>query len=287
MPKVFVNGIRFHYWQVGEGPDIIMSHGLTGNLAVWHLKMVPMLRRHYRVTTWDLRGHGRSDMPRTGYTTQDLAADLRGLMDALGIERAHLVGHSLGADLSLHFALHYPERAQKLVLIEASIPALVHLRKDENWTGWDFWAQMIKEFTGVEVPPDRRTDVKYLVRLSMEAPIIYGPARGLPRKKEPILRLVEETTLIDDYEKVEDLTLENIARIPHPKLLIYDSGSPYLTTYNVLREVLTNYKAVLFPPSEHRHFSPLEQPELVVHHIRQFLEAEEFQPTPALEEERP
>jgi len=271
MPKLAVNGINFHYWQVGEGPDIIMLHGLTGNLAVWHLKMVPLLRNRFRLTTYDLRGHGHSDMPPTGYTTGDMAEDLRSIMDALGIERAHLVGHSLGADIALHCALRYPQRVGKLVLVEAGIPALINLRKREEWEGWAYWARMLEEFTGIKVPREKWHDINYMVRQSLEVPIIYGPARGLPRKKEPILRLLETTTVVKDYEVVGDLTLENLARIPHPKLLIYDSSSPYLGTYEVLRDRLANCTPVLLPPADHSHFSPLEQPELVVSHIKAFL----------------
>jgi len=279
MPKVSVNGINFHYWQVGKGPDMVMLHGLTGNLAVWHLKMVPMLREEYRITTYDLRGHGRSDMPSTGYTTGDMAEDLRGIMDALEIERAYLVGHSMGADISLHFALRYPHRVEKMVLIEAGIPALVNLRKREDWEGWAYWAKMIEEFTGIQVPREKWTDLAYMIRQSLDAPIVYGPARGLPRKKEPILRLLETTTIVADYEKVGNLTLENLATIPHPKLLIYDGGSPYLGTYHVLCKLLANCMPVLLPPTQHRHFSPLEEPELLVSHIRAFLRSgktEEF-----------
>jgi len=268
MPKVLVNGINLHYWRVGEGPDIVMIHGLNGNLAVWHLKMVPELRKEYRVTTYDLRGHGRSDMPPTGYTTEDMAEDLRGIMAALGIERAHLVGHSLGADICLHCALLYPDRVEKMVLIEPAIPALVNLRKREDWEGWAYWAQMIEGFTGIQVPREKWNDIGYMIRLSVEVPIIYGPARGLPRKKEPVLRLLDTTTVVKDYEVVGDLTLENLAKIPHPKVLIYDGSSPYLGTYQVLRDLLINCTLVLFPPSKYQHFSPLEQPELVLEQIR-------------------
>jgi len=268
--KILVNSINFHYWQVGEGPDIVMLHGLTGNLAVWHLKMVPLLRFKYRITTYDLRGHGRSDAPPTGYTTRDMAEDLRGIMDALEIERAHLVGHSLGADISLHLALLYPDRAGKLVLIEPGIPALVNLRKDPNWEGWRYWAELIERYTGIKVPREKWTDIGYMVKLSAEAPIIYGPARGLPRKKDAALRLLDETTMIQDYDVVGELTLENLAKIPHPKLLLYDEGSPYIGTFKVLRDLLINCTPILFPASEHRHFSPLEQPELVIEHMEAF-----------------
>jgi pimeloyl-ACP methyl ester carboxylesterase len=271
MPKVWVNGINIHYWRVGDGPDMIMLHGLTGNLAVWHLKMVPELRRDYRITTYDLRGHGRSDRPPTGYTTGDMAEDLGGLMDVLEIERAHLVGHSLGADVSLHCALRHPDRVDRLVLVEAGIPALVSQRKDANWEGWAYWAQMLEEFTGKAVPPDKRNDIAYMVRQSLEVPIQYGPAKGLARKKEPILNLLEKTTVVKDYEVVDDLTLENIATIHHPKLLIYDGSSPYLGTYDILRGLLPNCTSVLLPGSDHRHFSPLEDPELLIKHITTFL----------------
>src|SRR5262245_38871417 len=99
MPKVNVDGINLHYLTVGRGPDVFMLHGFLGNLAVWHLNIVPALRTHLRVTTLDLRGHGYSDVTPTGYTTEELAEDLRGTLDRFGIERTMLVGHSFGADI--------------------------------------------------------------------------------------------------------------------------------------------------------------------------------------------
>ncbi len=276
MSMINVNGVRFHYWTVGQGPDVILLHGLGGNLAIWHLKMVPLLREAYRLTTYDLRGHGHSDTPPTGYTTGDMANDLLGIMDELGIEQAHLVGHSLGADIALHFALRYPDRAGKLILIEVGLPALIGARKDESWVGWDYWAEMIERFTGHKVPLEKRTDWRYLLRQSMNVPIMFGPLQGQRRKGERFLQVLETTTLVQDYEVVGDLTLENIATIPHPKLLIYDGNSPYLETYRTLCEVATNYRSILLPPSDLRHFFPLEQPELLAEYIRAFLQPGEF-----------
>jgi hypothetical protein len=80
---------------------------------------------------------------------------------------------------------------------------------------------------------------------------------------------------MEDYQIVGELTLENLATIPHPKLLIYDEGSPYIGSYEVLRDVLINYTALLLPASEHRHFSPLEQPDLLVREMRAFLEPDQ------------
>jgi pimeloyl-ACP methyl ester carboxylesterase len=272
MSKVCVNGLNIHYWRVGEGPDdVVMLHGLTGNLAIWHLKLVPMMRDEFRITTYDLRGHGRSDMPPTGYTTADHAVDLEGLLDVLGMERVHLVGHSLGADVCLHFALRYPDRAGKLVLIEPAMPALAGLQRDKDWEGWAYWARMLEEFAGVKVPREKWTDLRYMIGESAKVPIIFGPAQGRPRKMDRVFQLVDSTTLLEDYEVADDMTLENLAKMPHPKLMIYDSDSPYLRTYRLLRDLLINCTTILLPGGGRRHFSPLETPELVVEHILPFL----------------
>jgi len=283
MSTIITNGVKHHYWTVGQGPDLVMLHGLGGNLAIWHLKIVPALRADYRVTTYDLRGHGRSGTPPTGYTTGDMADDLLGVLDGLEIETAGLVGHSLGADVAMHFALRYPERAKKLILIEPGLPAMVNHRKGADWIGWTYWADVIEKYSGHKVPPEKRTDYKYLLRLSYKVPVLFGPARGQSRKEEKFLKVLETTTLVQDYEQVGELTLENIATIPHPKLLIYDRTSPYMETYHALSGVLTNYLDVLLDSGELRHFLPLEQPKRLVAYIRSFVEAGRLPPSSTLE----
>jgi hypothetical protein len=85
------------------------------------------------------------------------------------------------------------------------------------------------------------------------------------------LKLLDTTTMVTDYEAVDELTLENIATIPHPKLLVYDGGSAWLSSFRVLRDVLTNCEPVVLPASELRHFAPLDAPEALVDHLVQFL----------------
>ena len=178
MSNVVVNGIKFHYWTIGEGPDLVLLHGLGGNLAIWHLKLVPLLRQHYRITTYDLRGHGRSDMPASGYTTGDMVSDLIGILDELGLEQVHLVGHSLGADIALNFAIRYPDRVGKLILMEAALPVMIQARQREDWIGWSYWADLLEKFTGETVPVEKRTDYDYLLRQTLKIPILFGPAQG-------------------------------------------------------------------------------------------------------------
>ena len=115
MAKALANGIQLHYQQFGKGPHLVMVHGITGNLAIWYLEIVPALMGEYRITTYDLRGHGYSEAPPTNYTTADHANDLKHLLDVLGIERAHIMGHSFGADVALNFTILFPERVDRLV----------------------------------------------------------------------------------------------------------------------------------------------------------------------------
>jgi pimeloyl-ACP methyl ester carboxylesterase len=270
MPKIKANGVNLHYITVGTGPDLVMLHGFLGNLAVWHLYMAPILRREYRVTTYDLRGHGYSDVTPNHYTAADMVEDLRCLLDGLGIERPILVGHSFGADIAMYFSLLYPERVPKLLALEPGLAALVHLRQERNWIGWEAWVTKLEE-VGIHVPEGRRTDAEYLLLRSLEAPKFYGPARGLPRNREPLLHLIRNTTVLKDYEVVGDLTLEAVRTIQTPTLLVYGRDSHFISSYEYLHKALPNCKPVLLPGGEH--FGPLEQPELLTEHIQRFLRA--------------
>src|SRR3954470_4423912 len=113
MPILTLNGLQFHYQQAGTGPDVVLIHGVTGDLSIWYLcQAIQTLGRSRRVTAYDRRGHGYSDAPPTGYTSADHAADLFALMDALAIDRATLVGHSFGGVIALHTTVLAPGRVE-------------------------------------------------------------------------------------------------------------------------------------------------------------------------------
>src|SRR4051794_2823464 len=151
MPKIDVGPVTLHYLTQGQGPDLVMLHGFLGNQAVWHLYIVPQLRRHFRVTTYDLRGHGYSEVTPSGYTAENMAGDLKLFLEQMGIERPILVGHSFGADICMYFSLLYPERVSKLIALEPGLAALVEQRKDAKWVGWSSWVSKLEEL-GLTVP---------------------------------------------------------------------------------------------------------------------------------------
>lgn len=112
----------FHVVQWGEqGPPIVFVHGITAN-AYFFQVFADALATDHRVFAYDLRGRGDSDKPEEGYGIPVHAQDLAELIDALGLERPVIAGHSLGAMVALYFAAHYPDKLSKLVLIDAGAP---------------------------------------------------------------------------------------------------------------------------------------------------------------------
>ena len=107
---------------VEDGPALILQHGMTDNSRVWSLSAPYFAAAGYHVYMPDLRGHGYSDQPDTGmYTVSDFAADLNAFMEAKDIEKADMVGHSLGSMTMQAFLLLYPERCNSVTLV-ASTP---------------------------------------------------------------------------------------------------------------------------------------------------------------------
>lgn len=110
MPSVFVNHIRIHYEQIGSGTPMIWAHGLFGNWRTWG-KTISFFKDRYCVITYDARGHGESEVPESKetYSQEIMVEDLKGMIDALEIDRAFIGGHSMGANVALNFAIRYPE----------------------------------------------------------------------------------------------------------------------------------------------------------------------------------
>ena len=152
--------LNFHYVQWGEkGPPVLFIHGLTAN-AFCFQSFADALAPDHHVIAYDLRGRGESDKPATGYSVPLHAADLAQLIDAFGIERPIIVGHSLGAMIALYFAATYPQLLSKLVLIDAGAPL-----PDEQ----PDWLKASIERLGIPTPSFEA----YLARLKM-APFL-GP----------------------------------------------------------------------------------------------------------------
>jgi len=116
MPKVKVNDIHMYYEVKGEGYPLVMIQGLGGNLAGWDPGSVNALSKKFKLVLFDNRDAGRTDTSERVYTMKTFADDTAGLMNVLGISKAHIFGQSMGGMIAQEFVLNYPEKTAKLIL---------------------------------------------------------------------------------------------------------------------------------------------------------------------------
>ena len=117
--KVKTNGVEINYEIEGNGPWLTMSHSLACNLHMWDPQM-PVLTKQFKVLRFDTRGHGKSSAPAAEYTLDQLADDVKGLFDALGIKHTHWVGLSMGGMIGQALALKHPGVFQSMVLADTA-----------------------------------------------------------------------------------------------------------------------------------------------------------------------
>lgn len=113
MPTLKVNDINMYYEQSGKGPDLVFISGLSVDHSMWNVKM---FSDHFRVLIFDNRGVGQTDVPDGPYSMQQFADDTISLCRALGINKAHFVGHSMGGHITQLIGIHYPQMSDKLVI---------------------------------------------------------------------------------------------------------------------------------------------------------------------------
>ena len=111
-----VHGHDVAYRQAGEGPLLVMVHGIAGSSGTW-VPVMPLLAERFTVIAPDLLGHGESAKPRGDYSLGAYASGIRDLLGVLGHERATVVGHSLGGGIAMQFAYQFPQMAERLVLV--------------------------------------------------------------------------------------------------------------------------------------------------------------------------
>jgi pimeloyl-ACP methyl ester carboxylesterase len=114
------NGQDIYYEVHGKGQPLILIMGIGYDATLWGLYQIPELSKEFKVIVFDNRDSGRSSQAADSYAITDMADDVAGLMDGLEIEKAHILGISMGGMIALEFALRYPNRLDKLILTGTS-----------------------------------------------------------------------------------------------------------------------------------------------------------------------
>ncbi len=124
MPQIKVGQVLIHYHRVGDGDPLLLIPGLGGDLHNWK-SAVPHLQGQHRVIAFDNRGAGLTEAPAAAFTMETLADDAAGLLDALEIPRAHILGWSMGGNVAQELTLRHPHRVGALILMStfARVPS--------------------------------------------------------------------------------------------------------------------------------------------------------------------
>jgi pimeloyl-ACP methyl ester carboxylesterase len=243
MPTALVNGVRLNYVQLDAGDgaaheDLVMVHGLATNMAFWYFKYGVPLSKRFRVTLYDLRGHGRSEMPMAGYSPATLAKDLEELLDYLGIEKAHFLAHSFGGVVTLNFACEQAHRVNSLVLADSHLSAGRHVQTRAEWAfGHKFQPVLDRHQLDLSTS-DPYFGPKLLTRVAewqlhgREIPEelleLVSPVLGKTGKRTSAewLKLMNSTNAEAEMLSDDGLTLERLRSLHFPIFAMYGDNSP-------------------------------------------------------------
>lgn len=281
MPTARLTTVNLNYLQLGDRAgfdrDLVMVHGLATNLAFWY-QLAESFSSKYRVTLFDLRGHGRSSMPQDGYTPKQMAEDLKELIDVLEIEKAVFLGHSFGGSVVLNFACQYPEKIDRLILADVRLKLLQPQQKPKDWLNWER-LQPILEEAGINLD-EHETEAGYRLLTEVARSQVRDDftlpqslsnlfPQGSKRTAQQWLKLLDTTNAWVDFVGPENITLEQLQQFNKPTLAIYGDRSPTLPTARALKQILSDLKFELVANAGH--FFPVSQPEKLATAVENFL----------------
>ncbi len=227
-------GIRMHYAEQGHPADhpLVLLHGLSDSWFSYS-RVLPELARSYHVYALDQRGHGDSERPSDGYTMASMAADVVAFLDAMGLHKVTLVGHSMGSIVATEVALAAPERLAALVLIGANTswdaPELVAFQQVVDGLEDPIAAEFVREFqasTAFEPLPEAFMERVVAESLKLPAHVWRGALGGsIAADYAGRLGAIQTRTLViggeDDAYCPQAKQRELAARLPNAELKLY------------------------------------------------------------------
>ncbi len=287
MPELVVDDVALHYQCFGEGEDLVLIHGLGANLACWYPGVASELSQHYRVILYDIRGHGKSAMPSSGYTMTHMIRDLHALLEHLGVTHLHVVGHSFGARVAVHYALLYPRQVATLTIADTQFRCLQPKTRLREWPYWKIWKQELEQ-KGIPLPSEEEFISFRLLKHLHQASVELMQSYSGKRKRGPSLKsrdmgqkgaarweqLMETTTAKQELDDGEQLTQPDFQKIAMPTLAVYGEYSHCIPSCDKLKELMKNCHIVIQPKVGH--FHPIVRPKMFVETLMQFLQAHPF-----------
>lgn len=279
MAELQHGGLTLAYQQHGSGPDLVFVHGLAANRAFWFLKYAMPLSKHFRVTLYDLRGHGYSGMPAAGYDATTAAGDLLALLDHLGIARCHLVGHSYGGGIALEFAGLHPARVERLAVLDTKINALQPEQRLSDSPVLSPYEVEVAGKTDIDWQSEPQVGLAFLEVLARwktagggseakDTFTPFGEGRGAQRTAKQFLELLDTTAVREEILR-PGIDAAGIKALPMPALWVYGEWSRCMPSYRALQPLRPAQEFRLIP--EAGHFFPISNAGMVREWLVDFL----------------
>src|SRR6266536_2043173 len=211
MPRIVIGDGALYYERQGVGFPVMFVSGLAGFASFWHDQAVSFAKQ-FDVITHDHRGIGQSDLTRSGFTVDRMAADVIGLMDALEIERAHIVGHSTGGAIAQILAVEQPKRLASVVLSATWTKPDAYFRR---WFGRNNERLRQQEAQNLAVFPPTE-----IAASRIDAILAFDRTESLSRIKTPTLVVGAEDDIVTPAYFSEELA----RLIPGAEIKIFPRG---------------------------------------------------------------
>jgi pimeloyl-ACP methyl ester carboxylesterase len=233
-----VNGLEIAYERRGQGPPLLLLHGYPLDHSIWH-EVAGLLGSSFDVVLPDLRGFGQSSAPEQEYGMADMAADIAGLLDHLGMQRAALAGHSMGGYVALAFVRANPERISGLGLVSSQAVADTPEGRERRYDTARRVAEQGVDFVAESMPdklsPDPRVQslCAELIREQRPAGIIGAlkamagredSTPSLPSLNVPVSVLHGNADALIPMERAREIK----AAVPHAHLSLFPQGGHML-----------------------------------------------------------
>lgn len=299
MSRTLANGVAFNVTELprrtgpggrtlrGPGTPVVMIHGLAASQAFWFASGASFLTLIGPCLMYDLRGHGRSETPETGYGVGSMADDLAALLAARGWDRVHLVAHSFGGMIALAHALRHPESVASLTLVDVRVrPIQKKISIPIRQLPPVVERQLAEMGVDLGAIPEHDDGVGYLrtvARIEVEAgdmaadllAQIYRHPRLFRSRKnaERWIDLTERVSLIADLDQ-ETFTAADLRQLKMPMLILVGGLSTTLPSARGMARICPH--AVLREVPDVGHFFPMSQPRLFLRPTLRFLRAVEM-----------
>jgi pimeloyl-ACP methyl ester carboxylesterase len=263
LPHQTVNGIQIYYEEKGKGEPLILINGLAFPMDLWFAQ-IEELSKDFRVIALDNRGIGRSGQPDEEYSIAMMAADAAGLLKALGIEKAHIVGLSMGGFISQEIALSYPDVVNRLVLIATAMGGTRSLE-----LGRPFWEKAAAEIYGKPPQDVYRIDLTLMSApgFAKRHPDVIDKAVALRMKHpQPLHAFLRQFAACNVF----DVT-NRAGSIAQPTMIILGQDDPIfpIPLAEDFRRTLPDAKMLVYENCGHAVL--LEKPDQLSRDIREFL----------------